>query len=111
VLTACFPRGQPETARDKPQLVLVPMMAGDEVVMRAPFLRLEKFGCPENQPVCLRLQPAIDIHLRGGDAFGASSVGQMAREMSEMEAPRPASPATPQAAEPGSPKSRTEARG
>jgi len=26
------------------------MMAGDEVVMRAPSLRLEKFGCPEDLP-------------------------------------------------------------
>ncbi|HWL55070.1 MAG TPA: hypothetical protein VNQ78_00175 [Paracoccus sp. (in: a-proteobacteria)] len=50
MLTACFPRGQPETARDKPQLVLVPMMTGDEVVMRAPSLRLEKFGYPKDLP-------------------------------------------------------------
>ena len=57
----------------------------------AQLLRLEKFGCREDQPgvqYTCDFSQKIDIHMPGGDAFGASSLGQMARGMSEMEAAR-----------------------
>lgn len=53
----------------------------------AQLLRLVKIGCSEDQPrvqyTCDFTQQ-IDIRMPGGDAFGASTLGQLARNMSGM---------------------------
>ncbi|MBD9529069.1 hypothetical protein [Paracoccus sp. PAR01] len=55
----------------------------------AQLLRLEKIGCREDEPrvqYTCDFRQKIDVHMPGGEAFGASSLGQMARGLSEMSA-------------------------